>query len=121
MNSQMWDPVQEEVRRKLGAIVFSDHPHQMGDQDFPFPALTLEERLRFELFGYTIVDDLFTEGELGSIEAAANTAREEILASLGDRPFQRPPPRRNTTTSKRVRSGGGIGRYRSRANFISTA
>ena len=89
---QMSDPAHEEARRKLGAIVFSDHPYQKGDQDFPFPALTLEERLRFELFGYMIVDDLFTEGELGSIEAVAKTAREEILASLGDRPFQRPPP-----------------------------
>lgn len=89
---QMWDRAHEEARRKLGTIVFSDHPPQQGDPDFPFPALTLEERIRFELFGYTIVEDLFTEQELRSIEAAANRAREEVLSTVGDRPFQRPPP-----------------------------
>ena len=48
--------------------------------------------MRFELFGYTIVEDLFTEQELQSIEAAANRAKEEILATVGARTFKPPPP-----------------------------
>ncbi len=106
--------------QKPGTIVFTDRPPEQPEPEFPFPALTLEERMRFELFGYTIVEGLFTEQELQSIEAAANRAKEEILATVGARTFKPPPPPKNTMISKRAQSGGGSGQRRLRVNFIST-
>lgn len=72
-------------------FAFSDDPHQ-PEIDYPFPALTLEERMKFELFGYTIVEDLFTEDELQALEAAANTSKGEILAAAGTGTFEPSPP-----------------------------
>ncbi len=92
MRKYPWDPANREVLQKIGAIAFSDTPPEQTDPDYSFPVLTLEERMRFELLGYTIVEDLFDEQELQSIEAAANRAREEILSTVGARPFQRPKP-----------------------------
>ncbi|MCZ6633451.1 MAG: phytanoyl-CoA dioxygenase family protein [bacterium] len=73
-------------------FAFSDLPSEQPEPDYPFPALTLEERMRFELFGYTIVEDLFTEQELQSIEAAAKKAKNEILEAAENRTFEIPPP-----------------------------
>ena len=47
--------------------------------------------MRFELFGYTIVEDLFTEQELQPIEAAANRTKEEILSAAGSCTLDPPP------------------------------
>ena len=71
---------------------FSDVPQT--EFDYPFPALTLEQRMRFELFGYTIVEDLFTEPELQSIEASANRLKAEILEAAGNVEITPPPPPR---------------------------
>lgn len=73
-------------------FAFSDRPSEEPKPVYPFPALTLEERMKFELFGYTIVEDLFTEQELECIESAANTAKQEILDRAGDSTFSPPPP-----------------------------
>ena len=48
--------------------------------------------MRFELFGYTVVEDLFTEEELGSIEGVAGQVKEELLEAAGDAPFEPLPP-----------------------------
>lgn len=69
---------------------FSDVPQT--EFDYPFPALTLEQRMRFELFGYTIVEDLFTEPELQSIVASAHRLKAEILDAAGDNEITPPPP-----------------------------
>ena len=71
---------------------FSDVPQT--EFDYPFPALTLEQRMRFELFGYTIVEDLFTEQELQSLEASASRLKAEILDGVGDVEITPPPPPR---------------------------
>ena len=50
--------------------------------------------MRFELFGYTIVEDLFTEQELQSLEASASRLKAEILDGVGDVEITPPPPPR---------------------------
>ena len=69
---------------------FTDVPAE--EFDYPFPALTLEQRMRFELYGYTVVEDLFTEEELGAIEAAAGGLKGELLEAAGDATFEPLPP-----------------------------
>ena len=69
---------------------FTDVPEK--EYDYPFPVLTLEQRMRFELYGYTVVEDLFTEEELGSIEGVAGQVKEELLEAAGDAPFEPLPP-----------------------------
>ena len=73
-------------------FAFKDAASTQPEPDYPFPALTLEERMRFELFGYVIVDDLFTPQELVAIEAVANKAKREILEAAGEGTFKPPPP-----------------------------
>ena len=69
---------------------FTDVPEK--EYDYPFPVLTLEQRMRFELYGYTVVEDLFTEEELGSLEGVAGQVKEELLEAAGDAPFEPLPP-----------------------------
>ena len=69
---------------------FTDVPEK--EYDYPFPVLTLEQRMRFELFGYTVVEDLFSEEELGSIEAVAGQVKGELLEAAGDDTFAPLPP-----------------------------
>lgn len=73
-------------------FAFKDVPPAQPEPEYPFPVLTLEERMRFELYGYTIIDNLFTEQELAAIESVANKEKQLILDSTGDAVFQPPPP-----------------------------
>ncbi len=73
-------------------LSFKDVPSMYPEPDYPFPALSLEQRMHFELYGYTILDDLFTPQEMAAIESVSKKEKQGILDATGDACFPKPPP-----------------------------
>ena len=54
------------------------HSANLPKMDVPFPALTSEQRLHFEIYGYVVVNDVFTQAECADLINVLKELKEDL-------------------------------------------